>query len=255
MPGCQPGALRVRGSGAEELSDRRGTWEGEFGSGVWASLAGRLRKTRVEVEAEVRVRRREGGARLRAGCRPPAVLPSHLAALAERSLPCPPGTQQPGLHLLSHTRPLCASAVAPDAHPEVVYFPASPRGLRRVVFVSLHLARAPGGCAVSGGDELQWEGVRRRGAAGLCSPGGRSAEGQGAGPASPECSSKLRRTWKSGRPLGAGSGSGEGERCRHGGRTRSTSCCGLVPRQAGRRGAETRQPSAPRRSPAAPMRS
>lgn len=33
---------------------------------------------------------------------------------------------------------------------------------------------------------------------GACSPGGRSAEGQGAGPASPECSSKLRRTWKSG---------------------------------------------------------
>lgn len=67
MPGCEPGALRVRGSGAEEPSARRGTWEGEVGSGVWAGLAGRLRKTRVEVEVEVRVRRREGGARLRAG--------------------------------------------------------------------------------------------------------------------------------------------------------------------------------------------
>lgn len=123
MPGCEPGALRVRGSGAEELSARRGTWEGEFGSGVWAGCAGRLRKTKVEVEAEVRGRRREGGAGVQAA----GVLPSHLAALAERSLPCPPGTQQPGLHLLSRTRPLCASAVAPDAHPEVVYFPASPQ--------------------------------------------------------------------------------------------------------------------------------
>lgn len=36
MPGCEPGVVSVRDSGAEELGDRRGTEEGEFGSGVGA---------------------------------------------------------------------------------------------------------------------------------------------------------------------------------------------------------------------------
>lgn len=89
VPGCEPGAASVRDSGAE---DQRGTWGGEFGSGVWAGWAGRLRKTRVTEETEVQVGRH-------GGCRPLAVPPSHLSALVERSLPSPRGPHQRGLRL------------------------------------------------------------------------------------------------------------------------------------------------------------